>query len=65
MTSNVTSSIVKIEKESLRKLVEEVKETLATNINTDAPAFRNKSYGIVDLWNHRKRARTASSLKRY
>ena len=65
MTSNVMPSIVKIEKESLRKLVEEVKETLATNINTNAPDFKNKKYGIVDLWNHRRNARTASSLRKF
>lgn len=64
MNSNVMSSVVKIEKESLRKLVEEVKETLATDINTNTSA-KNKSYGIADLWNQRRNARTASSLRRY
>jgi len=62
MNSNVKTSIVKIEKENLRKLVEEVKETLATDIITGT---KQKSFGIVDLWNRQKSIRTADSMRKY
>jgi hypothetical protein len=65
MNSNVMPSIVKIEKDSLRKLVEEVKETLATNIDTATVGTKHKSFSIVDLWNRHKSLRTASSIRRY
>lgn len=61
MNSNVMPSIVKIEKESLRKLVEEVKETLAIDIT----GTKQKTFGIVDLWNCQKNTRTATSMKKY
>ena len=64
MNSNVVSSIVKIEKDNLRKLVEEVKETLATDIKTDTAGTNQKSFGIVDLWNRHKSLRTAFSMRR-
>ncbi len=65
MKNNVMPSIVQIEKENLRKLVEEVKETLATNINMDSAASKQRSFGLIDLWNRHKNVRTAASLRRY
>lgn len=65
MNSNVMPSIVKIEKENLRKLVEEVKETLATNINTGNSVTKQRTFGLVDLWNRQKGMRTATSLRKY
>ncbi len=65
MNSNVMPSIVKIEKESLRKLVVEVKETLATNIHTGTLGRKLKSFGIVDLWNRQRSLRTATSMRKY
>jgi hypothetical protein len=65
MNSNVMPSIVKIEKESLRKLVEEVKETLATDINLVNDISKQRSFGVVDLWNRRRSMRTATSLRKY
>jgi translation elongation factor EF-1beta len=65
MNSNVMPSIVNIEKDKLRKLVEEVKETLATDVKTDTAGTNQKSFGIVDLWNRHKSLRTAFSLRRY
>ena len=64
MNSNVVPSIVKIEKDKLRKLVEEVKETLATDIKTDTAGTNQKSFSIVDLWNRHKSLRTAFSMRR-
>ncbi len=65
MNSNVMPSIVKIERESLEKLVEEVKETLATNLNRVSLHSKQKSFGIVELWNRQKSLRTATSMRRY
>ena len=65
MNSNVMPSIVQIEKENLRNLVTEVKETVATNINPQPYMSKQKKFGIVDLWNCRKAMKTASSLRRH
>ena len=64
MTSNIMPSIVQIEEESLKQLVTEVKETLATDINLQ-PASENKKFGIVDMWNCQRRMRTAVSMRRH
>lgn len=64
MNSNVKSSIVQIERDSLRKLVEEVKETLATNADTGTSGTKQKSFGLVDLWNLRRSMRSATSLRK-
>ena len=63
--SNVMPSIVQIERESLRQLVTEVRETLATGLNLETPANKPKSFGVVDLWNCHNRRRTATSLRKY
>ena len=48
MNSNVNSSIILMEQDELRKLVTEVKETVATNV----PAINHKNaFSVVDLWN--------------
>ncbi len=65
MKSNVMPSVVQIEKGNLRKLVEEVKETLATNINMEPAVSRQRSFGLTDLWNRHKNVRTAASLRKY
>lgn len=65
MNSNVMPSIVKIERENLRKLVEEVKETLATDINMNSQVCKQKSFGVTDLWNMHRKMHTAASLRRY
>lgn len=65
MNSNVMPSIVQIEKGNLKKLVEEVKETLATNINAGPLGRKQRSFGIVDLWNRQKSLRTATSMRKY
>ncbi|WP_018614035.1 hypothetical protein [Segetibacter koreensis] len=65
MNSNVMPSIVQIEKENLKKLVEEVKETLATDIDTNTIVSKQKSFGLVDLWNRQRSMRTATFLRKY
>ena len=58
MNSNVTNSIIVMEAGELSKLVAEVKETVATNVN-DKPVF-----SAADLWNIQKSMRTAHKLSR-
>jgi len=65
MNSNVMPSIIQIEEESLKQLVAEVKETLATNINLQPASAKNKKFGIVDMWNCQRNARTAISMRRH
>ena len=65
MNSNVMHSIVQIERGNLRKLVEEVKETLATDIDTNTGFTKQRSFGLVDLWNCHRSIRTATSLRKY
>ena len=65
MNSNVMPSIVQIEKENLEKLVTQVKETLATNINLQPTKIKNKRFGIVDLWNCQRNVRTAASMRKH
>ena len=62
--SNVMTSIVQIEKEELRQLVSEVKETLATNLQLDVKSAKPKRFTIIDLWKCHNKMRTASSLRR-
>jgi len=62
MVSDLMQSIVQIEAEILNDLVTEVKETLATDIKKAKKPER--SFGIVDLWNIRRNAKTAGSYFR-
>jgi len=65
MNSNVMPSIVQIEKENLKHLVTQVKETLATNINLQPTKIKNKRFGIVDMWNCQRNVRTAISMRKH
>jgi ribosomal protein S20 len=66
MKSNVMPSIVQIEANQLKQLVSEVKETVATGIVQVNKAKRNKaSFGVVDLWNIRRGARTMASRRAF
>lgn len=54
MKSNVMPSIVQIEANELKKLVSEVKETVATGV---LPVNRKKAdspFGAVDMWKLRR-----------
>jgi ethanolamine utilization microcompartment shell protein EutL len=62
MKGNVKPSVIQMEEETFMRLVAEVKETVATDIELPK---KNRSFGLVDLWNIRRNARSASSrLKR-
>ena len=64
MTSNVMPSIIQMEKENLKQLTTEVRETFATDINL-IKTVKRKKFGIVDLWNCQRNVRTAVSMRRY
>ena len=59
MKNDVMPSIVQMEKEVLKNLMKEVKETLATDVVM--PKQTKKSFGVADLWNIRRNARPAAS----
>lgn len=59
MKSDVMPSIVQMEKNVLKSLVKEVKETLATDVVL--PKATKPSFGVADLWNIRRNVRTATS----
>jgi hypothetical protein len=63
MKNDVMPSIVQMGAEDLQKLVAEVKETVATGIQLPK-ASKRKSFGVVDMWNIRRNARSASSMIR-
>lgn len=65
MNSKSMPSIVQIDKENLRQLVTEVKETIATNINLQPADIKNKKFGVTDLWNSQRSIRTAVSMRRH
>ena len=64
MNTNVMPSIVQIEKEELKNLVNEVKETVATDAANQPLITKEKKFGIVDLWNCHSSMRTAFSLRK-
>ena len=59
MKNDVMPSIVQMEPRQLRALVKEVKETVAKNVQLHRET--KPSFGIVDLWNIRRNAKTALS----
>jgi hypothetical protein len=67
MKSNVMPSIVQIEANELKKLVAEVKETVATEIvNVNSKRKALQSFGLVDLWNiHRGMKRATASRRAF
>lgn len=62
MKNHVTNSIVKMESEELKKLVAEVKETVATNVQLKEDGHSH-NFSVVDLWKIQKKQKLASSSK--
>jgi hypothetical protein len=58
MKGDTMPAIVRLEEETLKQLVTEVKETVASNKTSNQP---NKNFGVVDLWNRQRQMRSASS----
>lgn len=65
MKINTLPSVVQIDRKSLKNLVTEVKETLATELTGQISTLTHKKFTIVDLWNCQKTLRTAASRRRH
>ena len=50
-----------INKKDLKDLLNETKETLATDVKI---VSNQRSFGLLDLWNLQKRQRTSASMRR-
>jgi hypothetical protein len=62
METNVMPSIVQMNEEILKTLLTEVKETVATDVVFTET--KKSTFGVVNMWNIRKGAKSASSLLR-
>ena len=62
MNSDVMPSRVQMDAEVLKNLLTEVKETVANVI--ERPEVKPTSFSVVDMWNIRRTAKSASSLMR-
>ena len=51
-----------INKKDLKELLKETKETIVVDAKNDGA---NRSFGVVDLWNVRKRQKTSASMSRW
>jgi hypothetical protein len=63
MKNDVMPSIVQMEAELLKRLVIEVKETVATDLNL--AQGKKSTFSVVDLWNIQRKAKSASSIRRW
>ena len=50
-----------MKEETFKQLVTEVKETIAI---VDLPEPAKRSFGVIDMWNIRRNARSAASMVR-
>ena len=57
MKSDVKSSVIQMKGETFMHLVTEVKETVAI---VELPGPSRRSFGVIDMWNIRRKARSAS-----
>jgi hypothetical protein len=58
MNYDVKPSVIQMEKETFKQLMAEVKETIAVI----EPKSDKSSFGVVDIWNIRRNAKSASSM---
>ena len=63
MKNDVMPSVVRMERELLKRLVTEVKETVA--IDVKAPQAKRNTLRVVDLWNIQRNARSARSMRKW
>ena len=61
MNSDIMPSIVQMEKRALMNLVKEVKETIATDIIIPEVKPERSSFTAADMWNIRRKMKTAYS----
>jgi hypothetical protein len=65
MKNDVMPSIVQMEAEELHQLTAEVRETIATGIKLTKAKPISRTFGlVVDLWNIRRNAKSASGMMR-
>jgi hypothetical protein len=57
MNTTKVPSIVQIEERELRQLLNQVEETVATNVPEFQKPSRKRKFGVVDLWHCRKQSR--------
>lgn len=62
MKNDVMPSIVRVDPEVLQTLLTEVKETVAHYFET--PAVKQKVFTQVDMWNIRRKVKSASTRAR-
>ncbi len=62
MKSNVMSSVIHMEENELQKLVAEVKETVATNVDL-SNAEKEATFSAATLWNVQKQMKPALRSK--
>ncbi|HKZ67794.1 MAG TPA: hypothetical protein VJ111_15615 [Chitinophagaceae bacterium] len=62
MKCDVKPCLVQLEKEELKKLCCEVKETVASKIIFPEIKIKNTSFGAADLWKMRQTMKTATRL---
>ncbi len=61
MTSEAMGAGKPVNKETLKELLKETKETLAVDVKAEENA---PSFTAVDLWNVQKRQKTAATMSR-
>ncbi len=62
MKSDVMPSVIRMDAEELQALTKEVKETVATDFQVDEA--KKSSFTMVNMWNIRRDAKSASSMLR-
>jgi hypothetical protein len=62
MQHDVMPSIVQVDPDILKRLLAEVKETVANYIQL--PAEKQKEFSVVDMWNIRRNAKSAGARVR-
>lgn len=60
MKTSTVGIVTPINKDELKELLKETRETLATGLLNNSAAF-----GAIDLWKLRKNIKTTTSLRRY
>ncbi len=62
MKCDVMPSLVQLEKDELKKLCCEVKETVANGIVFPEVKVKKTSFGIADLWSMQRKMKTAGRI---
>ncbi len=63
MKNDVMPSIVRMEKEVLKRLVTEVKETVASDVHV--PKAKKNAFRVVDLWNIQRNMKSANRPRKW